>query len=179
MSASARKIAILGAESTGKTTLSRALAHHLGGALVPECLRDFCARHERTPQQHEQAGIIAEQKQWEARALQEATRQQRTWVICDTSPLMVALYSVACFGDHHLLPQALDWQRGYWRTLLCVPDLDWVADGIQRDGPQARKRIHATLVATLQQHGLPWWPVSGSGPQRLRSALRALQRGPI
>ena len=47
-------IAILGAESTGKTTLARELASALAGAgrrctVITETLREFCDREGRTP----------------------------------------------------------------------------------------------------------------------------------
>ena len=63
---SSHVIALVGAESTGKTTLARELARVLAGrgvdaVMVPEALRDFCLQHDRTPLQHEQVAIAAEQ----------------------------------------------------------------------------------------------------------------------
>ena len=57
-------IALLGAESTGKTVLAAALATALTSparriAVVPEYLREFCDRHGRTPRRDEQAHIAA------------------------------------------------------------------------------------------------------------------------
>lgn len=51
---SSHVIALVGAESTGKTTLARELARVLAGrgvdaVMVPEALRDFCLQHDRTP----------------------------------------------------------------------------------------------------------------------------------
>ena len=59
-------IALLGAESTGKTTLARAIADALAAegrdvAVVPEYLREFCDTEQRTPRIDEQAAIAAEQ----------------------------------------------------------------------------------------------------------------------
>ncbi len=59
-------VAIVGAESTGKSTLALALRDTLAAdgtrvACVSEALRDFCDAHARTPRRHEQAGIAAEQ----------------------------------------------------------------------------------------------------------------------
>ena len=61
-----RVIVLLGAESTGKTTLARELQAALGAhgesvALVEEYLREFCDRHGRTPRHNEQSGIAREQ----------------------------------------------------------------------------------------------------------------------
>ena len=59
-----RCIAIVGAESTGKTTLAAALAPRLAAdtglkvAWVPELLREWCHHVGRTPHPHEQASIL-------------------------------------------------------------------------------------------------------------------------
>jgi nicotinamide riboside kinase len=60
------KIALLGAESTGKTQLAQSLAAHWTAqgdhALwVPELLREWCDREGRTPLAHEQWDICQEQ----------------------------------------------------------------------------------------------------------------------
>ena len=58
-----RRIALLGAESTGKTRLGQALAEVLGERqglrvrFVPELLRQWCEQQGRTPQPHEQADL--------------------------------------------------------------------------------------------------------------------------
>jgi len=54
-------IALIGAESTGKTTLARQLPDTLRSAghrvaHVDEYLREFCVRNGRTPRADEQAG---------------------------------------------------------------------------------------------------------------------------
>ena len=61
------KIALLGAESTGKTQLSSELAQALreqgkSVAVVPEVLREWCQREGRTPRPEEQLPIAQEQE---------------------------------------------------------------------------------------------------------------------
>ena len=67
MEAPPLKIALLGAESTGKTQLSAELAAWLRGqgrsvAVVPEVLREWCMREGRTPRPEEQMPIAQEQE---------------------------------------------------------------------------------------------------------------------
>jgi nicotinamide riboside kinase len=69
---SVRRIAILGAESTGKSWLTQALAGVIqmrGQAVstVDEVLRTWCDREGRTPQPHEQMGIAQAQAKMESR----------------------------------------------------------------------------------------------------------------
>ena len=164
------RVALLGAECTGKSTLAEALAAHFQGGLVTEYLREWCDAHGRTPLQHEQVHIAAEQ----AARIEAAARQHRL-VFCDTTPLITALCSEHYFGDTSLTDNALAFQRGCHLTLLCAPDLPWEADGIQRDGPAVRAAFAARLRAALQAGGIPWVDVAGPHDQRRGTALAALQ----
>lgn len=167
--------AIVGAESTGKSTLSQQLARvlpELTGlrcAWVPEYLREWCAREGRTPRCEEQAAIADEQAQRIETAL-----SQHDLVLADTTPLMTAAYHRQVFNDRSLDPVALRWQRRCTLTLLTALDLPWQADGLQRDGPQVREPVDATLRELLIQTGLPFTVVGGVGERRVQAALDAL-----
>lgn len=168
-------IAIVGAESTGKTALAESLSERvaaetgLSSTWVPEQLRLWCEREGRTPLQHEQAGIAAAQ----ARRIDEAALSHAV-VIADTSPLMTAVYSRYVFDDTSLDAMAAEWQRRCALTLLTALDLPWVADGLQRDGPQVREPVDTLLRELLIAQGLPWALVGGSGKARVANALDAL-----
>jgi nicotinamide riboside kinase len=175
MMSGARIIAILGAESTGKSTLAVALEQGLAAqgmrvARVGEVLREFCNMQGRTPHRHEQAGIAAEQ----TRRIDVAT-QTYDIVIADTTALQIAVYSEIVFGDRSLYDAALCDHARCRHTLLCALDLPWVADGLQRDGPQVREPVDALLRAALQRHGPGYAVVSGQGPTRTSAALAAVQ----
>jgi nicotinamide riboside kinase len=162
-------IAIVGAESTGKTALARALAGRLGGVAVPELLRAWCERAGRTPRPDEQAAIAAAQT-----AAIDAAARKADIVICDTTALMTAVYSDFLFHDASLLPQALAFHRRCALTLLTALDLPWEADGLQRDGPHVQAPVDAAIRAALDSAGVGWTLVSGQGPARVESALQAV-----
>jgi nicotinamide riboside kinase len=171
-------IAIVGAESTGKTTLAGELAHALraGGqkvAVVSEYLREFCDTHGRTPKVHEQAHIASEQ----TRRIAEAS-ESHDIVVADTTALMIAVYSDTVFGDRSLYTDAEAIQRGYALTLLTALDLPWQADGLQRDGPQVREPVTALVRASLARAAVSYSVIGGSGPARLQSALTAVRHAP-
>jgi nicotinamide riboside kinase len=168
-------IAILGAESTGKTTLAHALALELRAlgtraVVVREYLREFCDARGCTPQPHEQAAIAAEQ--WR-RTLVAA--QDGSTVVADTTPLMIALYSQFLFGDESLRAGAIALQRRCSHTLLTGLDLPWQADGLQRDGPQVREPIDALIRGALAEAALPHAVIYGSGSARTAAALAAVR----
>lgn len=168
-------IALLGAESTGKTTLAHQLADALRApglrvARVDEVLREWCVREGRTPRADEQAAIARAQTQ----RIAEAAAAHDV-VVADTSALMVAVYSRFLFDDASLLAPALAAQRGYRATLLTALDLPWVADGHLRDGPHVRAPVDALVRTALQQGEIAFSVVAGQGEQRLAHALRAAQ----
>lgn len=167
-----RRIALLGAESTGKSWLTQALAQVLQSrgaqaTTVDEVLRHWCAREGRTPLPHEQMGIA----QAQAQAVLQVTQG---WVISDTTPLMTAVYSHMLFDDESLYPMALAHQRGYDATLVTGLDLAWVADGLQRDGPHVRGPVDSLVRQALERAGIAYHVVYGQGQQRLNNALLAL-----
>lgn len=168
------KVALLGAESTGKTWLAQALGAHyqaLGRRVltVPEVLRLWCAAQQRTPRADEQGAIA------QAQAAAETRAETTDLLVADTSPLMTAVYSDLIFGDTSLYPFALAHQRRYDLTLVTGLDLPWVADGLQRDGPQVREPVTRAVRAALDQAGLPYRVVYGRGQQRLHNALIAIE----
>ena len=168
-------ICLLGAECTGKTTLARDLANQLGSLWVPEYLRRFTALHGRTPRQDEQNHILQEQCTLMAAALQLARQQGKVWVVCDTAPLLTAVYSDCVFHDTSLYPQAWALHQRYALTLLLETGIPWVADGVQRDGEAMRTTVHARLLQTLHQSALPFVHIAGTGDQRLQAALDAVE----
>ena len=172
----ARKVALLGAESTGKMQLSQALAAALATqglrvTVVAEVLREWCMREGRTPRPEEQLPVAQEQ---ERRV--DAAAAGADLVIADTTSLMVAIYSAMLFEDGTLYRFALERQRSYDLTLVMGLDLPWVADGLQRDGPHVREPVDALVRAGLERAGVPYQVVYGLGDERLNSALSALHR---
>ncbi len=168
-------VAVLGAESTGKSTLCRELADALPALWVPEALRDFCDRHGRTPRADEQAALVAEQQARERDALARACTLGLRWVLVDSAPLATALYSEQLFDDAGLIAAALDHHRVYHHTLLTGLEPPWQADGIQRDGPRLRADFHRRLVALLARAKIAHRVLPGNPDARRAMALRWLR----
>ena len=169
------RVAIVGAESTGKTTLAAALAPRLAQlsglrtAWVPEVLREWCEHTGRTPLAHEQGAILRAQHE-----RIEAAAATHDVVVCDTTALMTAVYSRMVFGDRTLDERAAVLHRRMTITLLTALDLPWVPDGLQRDGPHVREPVDRALRELMAAHGLPWSLLSGQGARRLEAAVDAV-----
>jgi nicotinamide riboside kinase len=167
------KIALLGAESTGKTELANQLTQHflkLGKtvSVVPEYLRSWCAEKKRTPRQTEQLVIATEQ------ARQINSTATGDVLIADTTALTIAVYSDFFFKDTTIYEMALSHQKQFDATLLMGLDLPWVADGFQRDGEHTREAVDDLLRAALARGNIDYHVVYGKGEFRLHHALRCL-----
>ena len=172
------KIAIIGAESTGKSELVRQLAQHFqkhGKSVhhIPEYLRTWCDAEKRTPLKDEQLAIATEQiRQIDSAPFTESTGDI---LLADTTALTVAVYSDLLFGDKSLYDMAMTHQRTFDATLLMGLDLPWIADGIQRDGEHLREPVDAALRTALARGGIQFQVVYGTGELRLQNALRCLK----
>jgi nicotinamide riboside kinase len=167
----ALRIAVVGAECTGKTTLCRMLAERHRGLWVPEALREFVDAAGRPPRADEQSGLMAEQVAREQTALRAAVSGRHPLVAFDSVPLATALYSRLYFADDTLLAAATEHQRSYDLTLVTDIDLPWEADGLQRDGPEIRARFHGLLLDWLARQGLSFTLVRGRDAERADFAL--------
>jgi len=171
----ALRIAIVGAEGTGKTTLASALPAALAAATglrtawVPEALRGWCERAGRTPLEHEQASILRLQHDHI-----EAAAAAHDIVVCDTTPLMIAVYSRTVFGDRSLTARGVELHARCALTLLTALDLPWVPDGLLREGPHVQGPVDAVLRELLDTHHLPFTVVAGQGAERLKAAMAAI-----
>jgi nicotinamide riboside kinase len=168
-------ICLIGAESTGKTTLAQALAKHFNSPWVPEYLRAFCDSRKRTPTQDEQSLILETQFIDESVAKARAWEQHAPYVFCDTAPLLTAIYSDHVFSDKSLYLRARTLHARYALTLLLEPDIAWVADGLQRDGAQVRAPITDAILRELTLINAPFVRIHGEGEDRTQAAIGAVR----
>jgi nicotinamide riboside kinase len=169
-----QRICLIGAESTGKTTLAQALARELNSPWVAEYLREFCDTHQRTPRADEQEEIFDTQCIREDIAASAALERGAPFLVCDTAPLLTAVYSDYLFDDKSLYPRAIEWHRRYALTLFTQPDLPWMDDGLQRDGEHVREPVTKLIRTKLNGHRFKHVSIAGDGHDRTLTALRAL-----
>lgn len=164
----ARRLALLGGESSGKTTLAQALAAHLHTDWVPEYGRVLWERVRHTLDVDELMHVARHQVELE----DEAAARRHGWIVCDTTPLTTLQY---CLHDHGRAPAALHAlaRRAYDMTVVCAPDFAFVQDGCRRDDA-FRAEQHAWTLAQLRAQGVACLVVGGAVAQRVAQVLRAL-----
>ena len=164
------RIAILGAESSGKSLLAEALAMRYETLWVPEYLREFVDTEQRVPREDEQILIAITQVQRENELLKRANN----WLFCDTTPLMTAIYSRHYFIQADAALAQLEQSHSYDFTLVTAPDFPWSADGLQRESAIVRQRVHEELLTVLDDREIPFLLVEGSLQHRIEQVEFAL-----
>jgi nicotinamide riboside kinase len=179
------RIAIIGAECSGKTSLAKSLADAFSkeypSAYVPEYLRLFVDQENRTPRPDEQVGIAQKQQSLERTLANDLIKQHSNpefvLLFCDTTPLMTCIYSEVVFGsmDPELFRMAQ--AHDYDLTIFTQTDFPWEEDGLQRDGPVAQTKVHFRVKTRLEELKIPYESAFGHPELRLKKTqdcVRAL-----
>ena len=163
-----QRIVIIGAESTGKSTLARQLATKLEAPVTGEYVRSYVASLDRP--------LLAQDLDPIARGqiAEEDRHGHPHRVLHDTNLLSTLIYARHYFRVTQAWLEQAFAARHYALYLLCQPDIPWVADPGQRESPEARAQLHAIFEAELRERGLPTVRVEGDPDTRLTTALAAL-----
>ena len=162
------RICLLGGESSGKSTLSLALADALGTVAVAEYGRE-CWEAKYGALTYSDMLHIAQ-----TQVAREQSAHPNRFLVCDTSPLTTLFYSREMFGKADLELESLA-RRHYHTVVLCSPDFPFAQDGTRR-GEDFRHQQHAWYLAELAQRKMPYLAVTGDIAQRVRQVLSHLQK---
>jgi NadR type nicotinamide-nucleotide adenylyltransferase len=170
-----RRIVVTGSESTGKTTLARQLAEHLGVTWVAEYSRQYADDVGRPLTVADVEPIAHGQIAAEDDAAAVAAAAGNHLLILDTDLLSTLVYAEHYYGARPAWLPATARARRASLYLLCHPDVPWVSDGI-RDQPTARQEIHQRFLVTLGDLGAPTVDLRGDWDERWQIAQHALAR---
>lgn len=166
------RVAVVGSECTGKTTLATALAAHYQTVWVPEFARRFVIDKGAAPELEDVDAIARGQIALEDERAGEASRL----LIKDTDLFSTVLYSHHYYGDcPHWVEDALE-KRVADLYLLADIDIPWVADGEQRDRGDRREEMHELFRNALVDRHLTFAEIHGSRGERLGAAVSLIDR---
>jgi NadR type nicotinamide-nucleotide adenylyltransferase len=166
-----KKIAVLGAESTGKTTLARSLALRFQTVWVPENAREYMNVNAGEYTLDDIETISREQLAQEKRLETSANG----FLFVDTELIISKVWCMDVFG------KCPEWiEKGISSTeydlyLLTANDLPWVADPV-RVNSQRRDYFFNWYKRELDNHSLPYEVITGRYEARLLSAINAIRK---
>ena len=164
-----------GPESTGKTTLCRALARRFGVPWLAEYAREHLtgsrdgAAPDAAGYDRETVAMIAREQCRRERALLERTGGA---VVLDTDLAVVFVWWQEKYGA---VPRWIDqaWARQAPRLyLLCRPDVGWRPDPL-RESPHDLDRLFGIYRNLLTERGLHFVEIHGTGDARTAVAVQA------
>lgn len=168
-----QSIAIIGAESSGKTTLSKELGEFFGCPVVYEYAREYL-EEKNGNYTYEDIEIIAKEqvKKWFGTIL-----QQPQMMIVDTELTVLKVWSELKFRktspwlEEHYENQNID------LYLLCQNDLEWQVDPLrENESIEERNDILNKYKEELIKHKRSFIEIRGSGEQRLKRAKDAIKK---
>jgi nicotinamide riboside kinase len=191
-----RQIAIVGPESSGKTTLCEALATHYEAPFVEECARGFLTdqggtyveddlrtiamvQHDaaiwRTHQgwlQHQKAHafMFPEYDPFSSEPPPVVRIPEMPLMLHDTDMITIRIWAQEKFGRVHPEIEQLVQETHYDHWLLCRPDMPWEPDPL-RENPHDRDRLFDVYELTLKELSRPYTIIEGDHERRMRTAI--------
>jgi HTH-type transcriptional repressor of NAD biosynthesis genes len=168
--ASVARVCIIGAESTGKTTLAAALAEHYGTLWVPEYGAPYhhVGRGDpHRPWTPDEFTHIAQIRDWFEEFLAGYAKRV---LFCDTDTFVTAVFYEVYMGAPN--PELEQRARAcrYSLYLLCDLDTPFHRDRLGLRREDARRRMHERYAEYVRSTGCPWVELSGPHEDRMRLA---------
>lgn len=157
-----KNIAIIGPESSGKTTLSRALSSYFEGVLIEEKARAYLSKIDRE-YNYEDVEQIAK-SQWESILKHKDSTE---WMFCDTELWVIELWTQEVFQ------KTIPWvkenlnKQPFDLYLLCYPDLQWQPDPL-REAPELETRVQyfEWFKDRLEEDDIPFKVIKGDNDRK-------------
>ncbi len=174
-----KRVVLIGAESTGKTTLAQQLANHYQTQWAPEYGREHW--------EHKVAGLsmndplpgwtseefvhIAEEQQ---RREEAAARIANGLLFCDTNAFATGTWHERYYQRRDERVDRIGMRSKADLYLIAAPDVPFVQDGF-RDGEKIRDWMDQRFMEQLQQGSTPWHRIDGPFDSRLGKAIAAVE----
>jgi NadR type nicotinamide-nucleotide adenylyltransferase len=168
-----KKIAVIGPESAGKSTLCETLSVHYQTIWCPEYARTYL-KDRGTDYQYEDLlhiakGQIALEEEYATRIFRQ---KSSALLFIDTDMHVMKVWCEYVYKQCHkfILDQIA--VRTYDAYLLCRPDIPWVQDDL-REYPDetTRKRLYHYYKDLMVHQSDPWIEIEGDYDERTRKAV--------
>ncbi len=166
-----RIIVITGAESTGKSQLTKELSQYFSSPFFPEYAREYLEK--KGPRySREDVEEIARMQYFQ---LNQALTMQApfvffdTWLIITKTWLHVVYHSVPEWINEAIRVAPID------LFLICDTDISWEPDPLRENGGAQREYLYRVYLADLMNFGFPYRIVKGQGKERSEYAIKMIK----
>ena len=188
------KVAVIGPESTGKSTLCELLALHYNTQWCPEFAREYLLTHGmdytyddllyiakgQLAMEDEYIQLVAGSSESGVNSSQDDTELQTPntkLLFVDTDMYVMKVWCEFVFDKCHrwVLEQIIE--RKYDLYLLCNTDLPWIKDEL-REYPDliTRDKLYHIYKDIMINQSTPWVDISGDHDERLQKAIKAVDQ---
>jgi NadR type nicotinamide-nucleotide adenylyltransferase len=185
------KVAVIGPESTGKSTLCELLAQHYNTQWCPEFARAYLLAHGMNYTYDNLLFIATGQLAMEDEYTQSTVHSPQSTVnsgsqltagssqllFIDTDMYVMKVWCEFVFGNCHkwILEQIV--KRKYDLYLLCNTDLPWIKDEL-REYPdlKTRDKLYYIYKDLMINQSTSWVDISGNSDERSRKAIKAVDQ---
>lgn len=168
------RVAFLGGESTGKTTICKVLATYFGTNWVAEYMRTYLQQKwdktRTTCTWDDLLPIAVGQMKHE----NELAKTANSYLFCDTNLMEICIYAYIYYG---MCPPEIEeaaLANRYDFVFLTDIDVPWQPDDL-RDKPNERQEVLDFFKEYLSRHKIPYVFLSGNETQRLQKVVSLLK----
>jgi NadR type nicotinamide-nucleotide adenylyltransferase len=165
------KIALIGPESTGKSTLARDLAEHFHALCVAEYARHYLEQKGEHSYDLADLETIARQQ---VAQIQRALSANPKVLFCDTDLVTLHIWSLDKFDQTIPFVEEQLQQQKADLYLLCKPDIPWQPDPLREDATR-REELYSWNMWVLRQIDAQIVEVEGLADQRFQLAVNAVE----
>jgi nicotinamide riboside kinase len=164
-------IIITGAESTGKSMLTKQLAGFFSCPFYPEYAREYLEKSGTSYTYEDVLHIALMQK----KQMEEAEKLHAAYVFFDTWLIITKVWLEVVYQKvPDWIPRAIS-QAPVGLFLVCANDIPWIPDPLRENGGEKREELLDNYRANIEMFGFPYRIVSGSGDERFMNALQIIR----
>lgn len=170
----AQRVCVIGAESTGTTTLAKALAQKYGTVWVPEYGRTYSeGKQYGGPEAAWSSDEFVHIAQAQSALEDSLAEHSNGLVIADTDAFATGVWHERYMHTRSPEVERLAAQRRCDLYIVTGDEIPFVQDGL-RDSEHLRHDMQKRFIERLKEEGKPFIEVTGSIPERLAAASRAI-----
>jgi len=166
-----KRIVLTGAESTGKTTLTKQLADYYHTVWVPEYAREYVEKLNRPYGYKDIVQIAKKQIVSENKYL----RKTNKYLFLDTALIIIKIWF------SYKYKRVPEWlllrirENKYDLHLLCDSDIPWIDEPV-RENQELRKYLSDLYLKELENNNFPYCVIAGKGEIRLQKAIKSIDQ---